>query len=181
MARPLRSIQARARLARGWSLGFFIAGVAALGAGLLVGGIVTAATGSAAGLTVAAVIAGTGIGTGALSLWESRRFRRRAERLEQTISEQRLYSLAQRNGGVLRVVDVARGLRLTGSEAEELLDHLVDEIRVSMRVTEEGEIHYLFRELTDGAGPRVRVALGEDPAEEEEIEAKLESDRGTSG
>jgi hypothetical protein len=35
--------------------------------------------------------------------------------------------------------------------------------------------------LTDGAGPRVRVALGEDPAEEEEIEAKLESDRGTSG
>ncbi|MBW2507578.1 MAG: hypothetical protein JRE81_03010 [Deltaproteobacteria bacterium] len=180
MARPLRSIQARARIARGWSLGFFIAGVAALGAGLLVGGIVTAATGSAAGITVAAIIAGAGAGTGLLSLWESRRFRRRAERLEQTISEQRLYTLASGYGGVLRVVDVARDLRLTGSEAEELLDHLVDEIRVSMRVTEEGEIHYVFRELTDGEGPRVRVALGEGPAVKEEVDVEQEAEKGTS-
>jgi hypothetical protein len=158
MARPLRSIQARARIARGWSLGFYIAGIAALGAGLLVGGIVAAATGSAAGLTVAAIIGGTGVGTGTLGLWESRRFRHRAERLEQTVSEQQIYSLADKHAGVLRVVDVARGLRLMSSEAEELLDHLVDEIRVSMRVTEDGEIHYVFRELAKQGGPRVRVA-----------------------
>lgn len=178
MARPLRGIQARARIARGWSLGFFIAGVAALGAGLLVGGIVTAATGSAAGLTVGAIIAGAGVGMGLLSLWESRRFRRRAERLERTVSEQRLYALANRYGGVLRVVDVARDLRLTISEAEELLDHLVDEIRVSMRVTEDGEIHYVFRELTDGAGPRVRVAVGESTAQEEEVDTESRGERG---
>jgi hypothetical protein len=133
-----------------------------LGAGLLVGGIVAAATGSAAGLTVAAIIGGTGVGTGALGLWESRRFRQRAERLEQTVSEQQLYSLAEQHAGVLRVVDVARDLRLMSSEAEELLDHLVDEVRVSMRVTEEGEIHYVFRELANQVGPRVRVALGEE-------------------
>jgi hypothetical protein len=180
MPRPSRSIQARARIARGWSLGFFVAGVAALGAGLLVGGIVAAATGSAAGLTVAAIIAGAGVGTGLLSLWESRRFRRRAEGLEQRISEQRLHALANRHGGVLRVVDVARDLRLTGSEAEELLDHLVDEIRVSMRVTEDGEIHYVFRELTDGTAPRVRVALAEGPAAEEEVDVEPREEMSSS-
>jgi hypothetical protein len=148
-------------MARGWSIGFYIAGIAALGAGLLVGGIVAAATGSPAGLMVAAIIAGTGVVTGGVGLWESRRFRRRAEGLERTVSEQRLYALAEQHGGLLRVVDVALGLRVASSEAEELLDHLVDEVRVSMRVTDEGEIHYVFRELRQGAGPRVRVGVSE--------------------
>jgi len=180
MARPLPTIQARARIARGWSLGFYIAGIAALGAGLLVGGIVAAATGSAAGLTAAAIIGATGVGTGTLGLWESRRFRRRAERLEQTVSEQRLYALAARHEGVLRVVDVARELRLMGSEAEELLDHLVDEVRVSMRVTDDGEIHYVFRELSDGAEPRVRVALGEAALAAAQSEAEALADEDTT-
>ncbi|MGB5696099.1 MAG: hypothetical protein WBM46_10635 [Polyangiales bacterium] len=166
MERPLRTIHAKARIARGWSLGFYIAGVAALTAGLLIGGIVALATGSAAGFTVAAVIAGAGIATGALGLWESRRFTRRAKRLESTISEQRLFSLAEKNGGTLRVVDVARGLRVMSAEAEALLDHLVDEVHVSMQVTDDGEIHYVFRELTDALGPRVRVASGEPRATE---------------
>jgi len=180
MARPLRSIKARARIARGWSLGFYIAGIAALGAGLLVGGIVAAATGSAAGLTVAAIIGGAGVATGGLGLWESRRFRSRAEHLEQTVSEQQLYSLADKQGGVLRVVDVARGLRLMSSEAEELLDHLVDEVRVSMRVTDDGEIHYVFRELEKPAGPRVRVAPGEASSVEEVVVAEAEADEDTN-
>ena len=171
MTRPLRNVQARARIARGWSLGFYIAGIAALGAGLVVGGIVAAATGSAAGLTVAAIIAGTGIATGAVGLWESRRFRRRAERLEQTVSEQRLYALAEQHGGVLRVLDVANGLHVTSAEAEELLDHLVDEVRVSMQVTDEGQIHYVFREVSGARGPRVRVASTEAEALEETSDA----------
>ncbi|MGB5312795.1 MAG: hypothetical protein WBN38_12060, partial [Polyangiales bacterium] len=108
-------------------------------------------------------------------LWESRRFRRRAERLEHAVSEQRLYTLAETYGGVLRVVDVARDLRLIDSEAEELLDHLVDEVRVSMRVTDDGEIHYVFRELFDEAGPRVRIALGEAALPEETTEVRAEA------
>jgi hypothetical protein len=176
MARPLRSIQARARIARGWSLGFYIAGIAALGAGLLVGGIVAAATGSGAGLAVAAIIAGAGSGMGGLGLWESRRFRKRAERLEQTVSEQRLYALAERHGGVLRVGDVARSLRVVSSEAEELLDHLVDEVRVSMRVTDEGEIHYVFREVSAGPAPRVRVAIDEVGKAAEPVAVEAESE-----
>jgi len=148
-------------------MGFYIAGIAALGAGLLVGGIVAAATGSAAGLAVAAVIAGGGVATGGLSLWESRRFRERAKRLEGTISEQRLFALAEKHGGTLRVVDVARGLRVMSTEAEALLDGLVDEVRVSMRVTDEGEIRYVFRELFDSGGPRVRVAAVETESSEE--------------
>ena len=167
MSRRLRSIHAKARVARGWSIGFYIAGVAALGAGLLVGGIVAAATGTAAGLTVAALIAGGGVATGGLSLWESRRFNRRATRLESTISEQRLFALAEKHGGTLRVVDVAKGLRVMSSEAEALLDSLVDEVRVSMRVTDDGEIHYLFREIVDVSGPRVRVELAEAEGVEE--------------
>ncbi|MBT8450987.1 MAG: hypothetical protein KJO40_03355 [Deltaproteobacteria bacterium] len=133
--------------------------MAALGAGLLVGGIVAAATGTGAGLAVAAVIAGGGVATGGLSLWESRRFGRRAKRLAGRISEQRLLALAEKHGGTLRTIDVANELRVMTSEAEALLDRLVDEVRVSMRVTDEGEIHYVFREIVDVAGPRVRVEV----------------------
>lgn len=165
-------------MARGWSTGLFIAGVAALGAGLLVGGIVAAATGSAAGLTVAAIIAGGGVATGGLSLWESRRFDRRVKQLERTIFEQRLFALAQEQGGTLRVVDVARRLRIGSKDAEALLDSLVDEVRVSMQVTDEGQIDYVFRELSLGEAPRVRVALSEaEPAEEEAGEAEARKRR----
>lgn len=162
MSRRSQSIQAKARVARGWSIGFYVAGVAALGAGLLVGGIVAAATGSGAGLVVAAVIAGGGVATGGLSLWESRRFGQRAKRLASTISEQRVFSLAKSRGGTLRVIDVANGLSVMSSEAEALLDQLVDEVRVSMRVTDDGEIHYVFREIVDAPGPRVRVEVAEE-------------------
>jgi len=156
-------------------MGFYIAGIAALGAGLLVGGIVAAATGSAAGFAVAAVIAGGGVATGGLGLWESRRFRQRAKRLESTISEQRLFALAEKHGGTLRVVEVARGLRVMSSEAEALLDGLVDEIRVSMRVTDDGEIHYVFVELVDETAPRVRVAVAEAESIEETVQDAPES------
>lgn len=161
-------------------MGFYIAGIAALGAGLLVGGIVAAATGSAAGLTAAAVIAGAGVATGALGLWESRRFRQRAQRLESTISEQRLFALAEKHGGTLRVLDVARGLGVTSAEAEALLDGLVDEVRVSMRVTEEGEIHYVFRELASVPSARVRVALDETVGVEETAVVETESKEGVT-
>jgi hypothetical protein len=138
---------------------------------LLVGGIVAAATGTGAGLAVAAVIAGGGVATGGLSLWESRRFGRRAKRLASRISEQRLLALAEKHGGTLRAIDVANELRVMTSEAEALLDRLVDEVRVSMRVTDEGEIHYLFREIADAAGPRVRVEVAgvESAAETEPV------------
>jgi len=156
-------------------MGFYIAGIAALGAGLLVGGIVAAATGSAAGLSIAAVIAGAGVGTGGLSLWESRRFTRRAERLESAISEQRLFALAEKHGGTLQVVDVARGLRVMSEEAEALLDGLVDEVHVSMQVTEDGEIHYVFRELVVPQQPRVRVAVVESESVEEAVRTESDS------
>lgn len=182
MAREARSIQARARIARGWSLGFYIAGVAALGAGLLVGGIVALATGSAAGLSVASLIAAAGVGTGGLGLWESRRFRRRAEGLEKTVSEHRLYGVAEQHGGTVRAVDVARALNLMISEAEELLDQLVDEVRVSMQVTDDGEIEYVFWELTRAPpATRARVAdLGEEQAAEEVPVAASESEDHSS-
>ena len=178
MARPIRSTQANARIARAWSLGFYVVGVAALGAGLLVGGIVAAATGTAAGLGVAAIIGASGVATGGLGLWESRRFRHRAARLERRVSEQRLLLLAAEHQGVLRVVDVARELGITSREAEAMLDPLVDEVRVSMRVTDEGEIHYVFRELGSSGGPRVRMAAPElaedtlDSAAEAEMKLK---------
>ncbi len=137
-----------------------------------------AATGSAAGLTVAAVIAGAGLATGGLSLWESRRFDRRARQMQRTISEHRLFALAQEQGGTLRVIDVARELRMTSKAAEALLDSLVDEVRVAMQVTDEGEIDYLFRELTLGTEPRVRVALsGADGVEEELGEGEVQNEQ----
>jgi uncharacterized membrane protein YccC len=168
MKPALTSLRRKARVARGWSTGLFIAGVAALGAGVLVGGIVALATGSAAGVTVAAIIAGGGVATGGLSLWESRRFDRRAKALERTISEQRLFALAKEQGGALRVVDVARRFRIASKDAEALLDSLVDEVRVSMQVTDDGEIDYVFRELSLGQAPPVRVALSEAEMGEEE-------------
>ncbi|MGB5351843.1 MAG: hypothetical protein WBN10_19695 [Polyangiales bacterium] len=174
MSRRSQSIHAKARIARGWSIGFYVAGVAALGAGLLVGGIVAAATGTGVGLVVAAVIAGGGVATGGLSLWESRRFGQRAKRLAGTISEQRIFALAEKQDGTLRVTDVANGLGVMSSEAEAILDRLVDEVRVSMRVTDEGEIHYVFREIVDASRPRVRVEVAgpEGLAETEPVETK---------
>ena len=178
MARRHRSIGARASIARGWSLGFYIAGVAALGAGVLVAGVVAAATGTAAGLGVAAIIGGAGALTGGLGLWESRRFGRRADQLEAAISEQRLQALAVQHGGALRAADVAEGLSITRAEAEELLDQMVDEVRVSMQVTDEGELRYLFRELVPELRPRVRLAdaeLEEQAAEEETLSSNVRS------
>jgi hypothetical protein len=159
-------------MARGWSAGFYIAGVAALGVGLLIGGIVAAATGSAGGIAVAAVIAGMGAATGGLGLWESRRFGERAKHLESTLSEQKLFALAEKKGGTLQVTDVARGLRVKSSEAEALLDGFVDEVRVSMQVTDDGEINYVFREVADTPGPQVRVAVGEEALVEETQQAE---------
>lgn len=155
----IRHMQARSRMARGWSLGLYVAGIAALGGGLLVGGIVAAASSSVAGFVVAATIAGAGLATGALGLWESRRFARRARHLERLASEHRLFALAETRGGILRVVDVARGLRLISPEAEALLDSLVDEVRVSMQVSDDGEIRYVFRELAPGEPTGVRVEV----------------------
>jgi hypothetical protein len=177
MSRPIRNLQAKARLARGWSTGLYVAGIAALGAGLLVGGIVALATGSVGGLTAAAVIAAMGVATGGLSLWESRRFSERAKHLAQTVSEQRLFALAAQHGGTLRVGDVVLGLRMTSAEAEAVLDGLVDEVRVSMQVSEEGDLRYVFRELSEGAGPRVRVAVEEREAVEE-ISAEATATKG---
>lgn len=176
MGRPNRSIHANARIARAWSIGFYIAGIAALGAGLIVGGIVAVATATPVGLSVAAVIAGGGIATGGLSLWESRRFSQRAKRLESTISEHRLSALAEARGGILRVVDVARELAVMGDEAEALLDGLVDEVRVSMQVTDEGEIQYVFREIDGTPGARVRVGAVHTQATEEGPELTRDSE-----
>jgi hypothetical protein len=181
MARQPRSIQASARIARGWSLGFYVAGVAALGAGILVGGIVAAASGSGAGLAVAAIIAAAGAGTGGIGLWESRRFRKRAERLERSVSERRLVDLAAAHAGILRVTDVAQSLRIPREDAEELLDHLVDEVRVSMQVTDEGEIQYVFREVRRmSAAPRVRVADSDAVSVDAQLEADAEPGKRSS-
>ena len=68
----------------------------------------------------------------------------------------------------LTIKGVSRGItrvefeyEIPGEDAEALLDSLVDEVRVSMQVTDEGEIDYVFRELSLGEAPRVRVALSE--------------------
>lgn len=162
-----RRIEARARVARGWSLGLYIAGIAALGVGVLVGGIVAAASGSVAGWTAAAIIIGGGAATGGLGLWESRRFDRRASQLERAASEHRLYTLAEAHGGTLRVVDAARGLQMASDDAEALLDGLVDEVRVSLQVSDEGEMRYVFQELSRARAPRVRVEASSPEAAEE--------------
>lgn len=177
MGRPIRSIYANARIARAWSIGFYIAGIAALGAGLLVGGIVALATATPAGLIVAAIIAGGGVATGGLSLWESRRFSKRARHLESTISEYRLFALAETRAGILRVADVARELAVMREEAEAILDGLVDEVRVSMRVTDEGEIEYVFRELAEAPGQRARVGSAHARAGEELLELTRDSEQ----
>ena len=58
---------------------------------------------------------------------------------------------------------------MTSKAAEALLDSLVDELRVSMQVTDEGTIDYVFHEVALVSGPRVRVALSEADAVEEEV------------
>jgi len=80
-------MRAKAQIARGCSVGLYVAGVAALGAGLLTAGLVAAATVTAAGFGVAACLAAAGVAIGGLAIWESRRFAQRAKRLQRTISQ----------------------------------------------------------------------------------------------
>jgi hypothetical protein len=63
--------------------------------------------------------------------------------------EAAVFRLAKRKRGVLTVSDVIVETGLNVSQAEELLQSLVDGVRVKMEVDQEGAIHYEFPELME--------------------------------
>ncbi len=67
----------------------------------------------------------------------------------------RLLDLARDRGGRLTVTDVAGHFRIGFQEAEQVLDSVVDGRRVDMVVDPEGQVTYVFPELSRGlpAGP----------------------------
>jgi hypothetical protein len=63
--------------------------------------------------------------------------------------EPRVFQLARKLGGRLTVSDVVIDLGLDVREAEELLQSLVDNVRVRMEVDENGRVTYEFPEIID--------------------------------
>jgi hypothetical protein len=104
---------------------------------------------------------------------------RRAERHARASLELRILDLASRSGGELYATDVARSLGISSAEADAALTHLADGTRVTVDVTDEGLVKYVFRELrTRATNPRIRVA---DPGVEsvEEVE-RVDQSTGAS-
>ena len=63
--------------------------------------------------------------------------------------EARVFQLARKLGGRLTVSDVVIDLGLDVRDAEELLQSLVDNVRVRMEVDDNGRVTYEFPEIID--------------------------------
>jgi len=62
--------------------------------------------------------------------------------------ESLVFRLAQKKEGFLTVSDVVIATGLSAPEAESLLEHMVDGLRVHMNVSDSGKVFYEFAELT---------------------------------
>ena len=121
--------------------------LAALGATFALGPLTAAVTGGSITATQFLPVLILGGFAGAL-------FRRGAQkRLASQIAAQRqqegqVLQLATEQNGIVNVTMVAGRLGVTLKQAEAILDDMVDEQRVTMNVTEEGQINYEFTEIS---------------------------------
>ncbi len=65
------------------------------------------------------------------------------------VGEAEIIRIANKNDGILTVTDVALDTGLSMKEAEDALNKLVDNVRVSLEVTSSGILHYEFKEIID--------------------------------
>jgi predicted DNA-binding transcriptional regulator len=121
-----------------------------------------------AGFVIAALMAAVGIGAGAVGFAaRGGAAQKRAERNART-RELAIVDLAEKRGGDLTVLDVARELRISMAEADRALTALAKQGHVGVEVDPEGIVHYVFA----GVRPKVRVE-----GEPEEVDAALERER----
>lgn len=177
---------------RGASAGLRMLGIIALASGVLGATAAAIFVPGAAGLIVAALVAGSGVGLGAWGLRAGSRTDEEVARQVDAHVELSILELAEARDGVLTVTDVARGLGLSATDADAALSAMVDGSRVSAEVTPDGLIRYVFRELRTLKGKaadedgvhvpspvRARVAdeasQGDLDEAFEEVEAYLES------
>ncbi|HJL19118.1 MAG TPA: zinc ribbon domain-containing protein [Sandaracinaceae bacterium LLY-WYZ-13_1] len=155
-------------------------GIAALGGGVLTAVLAAALLPWPLGLGLALAGGLLGVGVGALSLRAGAKTMTRADREEGRSREMAILELAEERGGRLTATDVAKELGLGLEEADRVMTGMVgDGTRVGVDVDADGVVHYVFREVTRPAPPRVRVAeeapgAEEADAEEAEVEAGAE-------
>jgi len=133
-------------------------GAASIAVGILLGAIGAAFAHGFLGWVVAAVLAASGVGLGALLLRLGARARGRALAARREAGERRIVALAERHGGVLTATQLAQELGMGVAAADAALTALADGSRVTVELTDDGLIEYHFRELQHAHLPRVRVA-----------------------
>jgi hypothetical protein len=145
-------------------------GVLSLAAGITAAALAAVLVPGTAGIVLAALAGGVGVGLGALSIRGGARTSEAASRARARARESAILELAEEEGGRLTASRVARALGLGVEEADEMLTRMVgDGSRVDVEVDDEGIVFYEFRELRRAA-LQVRVEAAADEAEDEALE-----------
>lgn len=144
---------------RGNAVALRVLGAASIAAAVLLGGSFAYVAGTV-GLVVGIGFGSLGVGAGALLLRAGAKRSAAARANERARRELAILELAERKGGVLRVTDLSRSLGISAGEAEAMLEATVDGSRVTVEVTDDGLLEYVFRELESTAGSRFRVDIG---------------------
>lgn len=163
---------------RGASLGLRIAGVGAIGVGVIAAVALGLLVPGATGLVLAAVLGGGFVTAGVGGLWAGARAGERADKRARATRQLAILNLAEKSGGDLTATEVARGLGVSLQDADDSLTAMADGSRVTVEVDPEGVVHYVFREIASqsAATPRVRIDASLAPREavEEAVEAFAE-------
>ncbi len=163
---------------RGSAVALRLLGAASIAAAVLVGGSFAYVAGTV-GLVVGLGLGALGAAVGALLLRAGAKRSAAASAEERARRELAILALAEKKGGVLRVTDLSRSLGLSAAEAEAMLASMADGSRVTVEITSDGLVEYVFRELEARTGSRVRVDLEAAPdVEAAEVEVELERTRG---
>lgn len=145
--------------------GFGILGIAG---GVLAAAIAGAVLPGVGGVLVAAALGATGVGLGALTIRAGAKAGASADDRATTQRELAILTLAEERGGILTVTDVARALGISQQDADGALTRMADGSRITVEVTSDGIVEFVFREVRRAApAQKVRVEAGADEVEEE--------------
>ena len=182
-ARPSTVTSGQIVARRGASVGLRAAGALSIGAGVLAAALAVMLIPGFAGVLFAVLLAGAGVGLGALGLKAGAKQSGVADSKQRAEREREVLDLAEKSNGDLTATETARALGVTLEEADRILTDMADGSRVGVDVDTDGIVHYVFRELraqTDArAAARVRAPVDE-PSPAADVLANIEDEISVS-
>lgn len=163
---------------RGGSVALRGFGIVSIAGGVLAAAIAGALLPGIGGILVAAALGATGVGVGAITLRAGAKAGESADDRATTQRELTILSLAEERGGILTVTDVARALAISQTDADDALTRMADGSRITVEVTSDGIVEFVFREVRRAApAQKVRVAAEAEEHEETVERQDLEADQ----